>query len=292
MIVWVTGASSGLGLHTAQAMAKAGHTVIAGARSFQEGRQNQMHCFPLDVTDDESIQRFTASALKVADHVDCVVHCAGILMLGSCEETTLEEYARVMNTDFFGMVRINQAVLPLMRAQGHGKIMMFSSINGLLGIPFQSAYTAAKHAVEGYAECLQMEVKPFGIQICLVEPGDHRSGSEAYRGHTTGMRQNSPYASFFQKGTAFVYAGQEYGRTHLPSLFDKDTVTLEPENGVDLSDDILRLCAIKKDPIFRNSVYQLSSDGDTITATHTCGDRKLTGVFSLKGDAMPVITEG
>ncbi|MBR3003440.1 MAG: alpha-amylase [Lachnospiraceae bacterium] len=98
--------------------------------------------------------------------------------------------------------------------------------------------------------------------------------------------------SFFQKGTAFVYAGQEFGRTHLPSLFDKDTVTLEPENGVDLSDDILRLCAIKKDPIFRNSVYQLSSDGDTITATHTCGDRKLTGVFSLKGDAMPVITEG
>ena len=211
MIVWVTGASSGLGLHTAQAMAKAGHTVIAGARSFQEGRQNQMHCFPLDVTDDESIQRFTASALKVADHVDCVVHCAGILMLGSCEETTLEEYARVMNTDFFGMVRINHAVLPLMRAQGHGKIMMFSSINGLLGIPFQSAYTAAKHAVEGYAECLQMEVKPFGIQICLVEPGDHRSGSEAYRGHTTGMRQNSPYASFFQKGTAKIHHDEQNG---------------------------------------------------------------------------------
>ena len=70
------------------------------------------------------------------------------------------------------MVRMNRAVLPLMRERGGGKIVLFSSINGLLGIPFQGAYTASKHAIEGYAECLQLEVKPFGIQVMLVEPGD------------------------------------------------------------------------------------------------------------------------
>ena len=129
-----------------------------------------MYCFPLDVTNDASIRAFVEHAKQISGSVDCLVHCAGILMLGACEETTLEEYSKVMNTDFFGMVRMNQAVLPLMRAQGKGKIIMFSSINGLLGIPFQSAYTAAKHAVEGYAECLQMEVQDFGIQVCLVEP--------------------------------------------------------------------------------------------------------------------------
>ena len=85
------------------------------------------------------------------------------------------------------MVRMNQAALPTMRTQGQGRIVMFSSINGLMGIPFQSAYTASKHAVEGYAECLAMEVRPFGVQVCLVEPGDHRSGSGRYRLQASAM---------------------------------------------------------------------------------------------------------
>ncbi len=71
-----------------------------------------------------------------------------------------------------------EAVLPMMRRQKQGKIINFSSINGVLGVPFQSAYTAAKHGMEGYSECLAMEVKPFHIQVCLVEPGDHRGGSQ------------------------------------------------------------------------------------------------------------------
>ena len=211
MNVWITGASSGLGLHTAMAFAKAGHTVIAGARSFREEKRDGMYCFPLDVTNDASIRAFVEHAKQISGSVDCLVHCAGILMLGACEETTLEEYSKVMNTDLFGMVRMNQAVLPLMRAQGKGKIIMFSSINGLLGIPFQSAYTAAKHAVEGYAECLQMEVQDFGIQVCLVEPGDHRSGSEAYRGHTSGMKDDSVYGDLFRRGTGKIHHDEQNG---------------------------------------------------------------------------------
>ncbi len=211
MIVWVTGASSGLGLHTAQALVRAGHTVIGGARSFHGDEKDGLHRLPLDVTDEASARAFAEAALKIAPTVDALVQCAGILMLGSCEETTPEEYRRIMDTDFIGMVRMNRVALPLMRAAGRGKIVMFSSINGLLGIPFQSAYTAAKHAVEGYAECLSMEVHPFGIQVCLVEPGDHRSGSQAYRFHSAAMGEGSPYAANYADTTAIIHHDEENG---------------------------------------------------------------------------------
>ena len=210
--VWVTGASSGLGLHTAMALRDAGWTVIAGARSFQEpGRKDGMHRLPLDVTSEESVQSFCDRALEISPWVTAVVYCAGMLVLGSCEETTMEEYQRVMNTNFLGMARMNRQVLPIMRAQKEGRIVMFSSINGLLGIPFQNAYTASKHAIEGYAEGLQMEVRPFGIQVTLVEPGDHRSGSEKYRPHTAGMRPDSPYAAAYESGTARIHHDESHG---------------------------------------------------------------------------------
>lgn len=151
MIVWVTGASSGLGLYIAKALVDAGHTVIGGARSFCEEQAEGMYRLPLDVTSDESASAFAQKALAISPVVDALVQCAGILMLGSCEETTVAEYRRVMETDFLGMVRMNNIVLPHMRQRKAGRIVMLSSINGLLGIPFQSAYTAAKHAMEGYA---------------------------------------------------------------------------------------------------------------------------------------------
>ena len=151
--VWITGASSGLGLHTAQALRNAGWTVIAGARSFSEPiEKDGIHCLPLDVTSPESVQSFCDRALEISPWVGALVQCAGMLVLGSCEETTDEEYLRVLNTNFLGMVRMNREVLPIMRAQKSGRIVMYSSINGLMGIPFQNAYTASKHAIEGYAE--------------------------------------------------------------------------------------------------------------------------------------------
>ena len=212
MVVWVTGASSGLGLATARAIAAAGHTVIAGARSFGNGKAIAgCHCLPLDVTSDESASAFKEAALRTSAKVDALVQCAGILTLGSCEETSVEEYRRVLETNFLGMVRMNALAMPVMRANGGGRIILFSSINGLLGIPFQSAYTAAKHAVEGWAECLMIEAKRFNIQVCLVEPGDHRSGSDAYRGHAAAMSESSPYWSDYQNGTAVIAHDEHNG---------------------------------------------------------------------------------
>ena len=210
--IWVTGASSGLGLHTAMALRDAGWNVIAGARSFQEPESRDgMTLLPLDVTREESVRAFRDRALAVSPEVSALVQCAGMLVLGSCEETTVEEFRRVMDTNFLGMVRMNQQVLPLMRARREGRIVLFSSINGLLGIPFQNAYTASKHAIEGYAEGLQMEVRPFGIQVMLVEPGDHRSGSDKYRPHGARMNPDSPYAEEYERTVARIHHDETHG---------------------------------------------------------------------------------
>lgn len=211
MIVWITGASSGLGFYTALALKEAGHTVIVGARSLYQSKEAGIYHLPLDVTEESSIQAFTSAALEIAPRVDVLIHCAAILTFGGCEETSPEEYARVMNTNFLGMVRMNQAVLPLMRAQGSGRIVMLSSINGLMGVPFQSAYTAAKHAVEGYAECLQLEVRRFGIEVCLVEPGDHRGGSQRCRGRAEKAGEIAAYESAYAYAVAVIRRDEAKG---------------------------------------------------------------------------------
>ncbi|MBQ6383927.1 MAG: SDR family oxidoreductase [Clostridia bacterium] len=209
---WVTGASSGLGLHTMKALAEDGWQVVAGARSFEkETREKEITRLPLDVTDEASISSFCARAAEITGAPDALVQCAGMLVLGSCEETGTEEFRKVMDTNYLGMVRVNRAVLPRMRENGGGKIVLFSSINGLMGIPFQSAYTASKHAIEGYAECLQMEVKPFGIQVMLVEPGDHRSGNDKYRPHAKAMSGASPYAAEYESTIGIIHRDESGG---------------------------------------------------------------------------------
>lgn len=213
-VVWVIGASSGLGLATAAAFAKKGWQVVAGARSFgctPAESADGMKRLPLDVTDETSVAEFTRCALACSPRVDALVYCAGLLVLGSCEETATGEYQRVMDTNFIGMTRLVSAVLPTMRAQKSGKLVLFSSINGLLGIPFQSAYTASKHAIEGYAECLRMETRPYGITVSLIEPGDHRSGSQAYRLKAEKEQDTSPYAAEYASACAIIHRDEAGG---------------------------------------------------------------------------------
>ena len=211
-VVWITGASSGLGLHTARALSQNGFTVVAGARSFGEGKQVPgCECLPLDVTDETSVRAFVEAAKALHGAPDVLVNCAGMLILGACESYALSELRQVMETNFFGQAAMISAVLPLMREKGRGRIVNFSSINGLLGIPFEGAYTASKHAVEGYSECLSLEVKPFGIEVMLVEPGDHQSGSKLYRRHSRGITDASPYKAAFDLGTRVIAHDEENG---------------------------------------------------------------------------------
>ena len=214
--VWVIGASSGLGLATAQAFANDGWLVVSGARSFgaqsaDDPADNRIHPFQLDVTDADSRALFARNAFALSAQVDALVYCAAVLVLGPCESTSHAEFERVMQTNFLGMTGMVSLALPAMRSQHSGKIILFSSINGLLGIPFQSAYTASKHAVEGYAECLSMEVKPFGVQVCLVEPGDHRGGSQRTRLHATAQPSGNPYAAAYDSACAVIHRDESVG---------------------------------------------------------------------------------
>ena len=245
--VWVLGASSGLGLATAQAFAADGWLVVAGARSFarppegaeepgnhkggtQQGSATEalgglenVRRLPLDVTSGESCEQFVREARAISGEVDVFCYGAGILLLGPCEETTPEEYEKVMQTNFLGMTRMVQKVLPIMRKQGGGKIVLMSSLNGLIGIPFQSAYTASKHAIEGYAKCLTMEMKPFGIQVTVVEPGDHQGGSQRYRLKAQGAGASSPYRQEYESTCEAIRRDEGHGL--LPEKLGQKVVT-------------------------------------------------------------------
>lgn len=210
--VWITGASSGLGLAVAQAFAQAGWLVIAGARSFEDSQEQEgVVRLRLDVTQEESCLRFRNQALAFSPTVDALVCGAAVLVLGSCERTSLEEYRCVMETNFLGTACMVSQALPLMRSQKNGRILLFSSINGLLGIPFQSAYTASKHALEGYAECLAMETRAYGIQVCLIEPGDHRGGSDRTRLHAGLENEASPYRQAYDAACAVIHRDESGG---------------------------------------------------------------------------------
>lgn len=211
-VVWVTGASSGLGFYTAKALARAGYTVVAGARSFSEceGESETGFRLALDVRDEASCDRFCRLALAEFGAPWALVNAAGVLTLGACETCAVDAIRDVMDTNFFGCVRMTQRALPLMRAAGEGRIVNFSSINGLLGIPFQGAYVASKHAIEGFSECLAAETRPFGISLMLVEPGDHRGGSQRCRKHAES--EHSPYRAAYEKATAAIAYDEAHGK--------------------------------------------------------------------------------
>ena len=213
-VVWVTGASSGLGYYTACALEQAGYTVVAGARSFagKEGPSEAGYRLPLDVKDDASCDAFCRAAREKIGPPWALVNAAGVLTLGACEDFSLDELRDVMETNFFGGVQMTQRVLPDMRAAHEGRIVNFSSINGLLGIPFQGAYVASKHAIEGFSECLAAEVQPFGVSVMLVEPGDHRGGSQRCRRRAAADQSAaSPYADAYAQTVAVIARDEGHG---------------------------------------------------------------------------------
>lgn len=216
-VAFVAGASSGLGRSVAERLAKDGLRTYAGARSFA----SQMNaygapdgCIPigLDVTDDASVAAAVAQVLAQEKRIDVLVNCAAHLTLGACEETSGAELEAVLRTNLLGMARMTRAVLPAMRAQGKGHILQFSSLNGRFAIPFQGAYAASKHAIEGWSEALAMEVKPFGIAVTLVEPGDCQGGSDAYRLRAqTAQQQASPYQARYAAATERIHYDESHG---------------------------------------------------------------------------------
>ena len=169
--ILVTGASSGIGQSTARLLAERGFTVFGTARKPDASKREPFTMLALDVRSDESVRTCVDQVMAKAGRLDVLVNNAGYAMMGAAEETSVEEARAQFETNFFGIVRMVNAVLPGMRAAGAGKIINISSLAGNTAIPYSAFYSATKFAVEGYSESLWHEVRPFGVSVSLVEPG-------------------------------------------------------------------------------------------------------------------------
>ena len=172
MIVLVTGTSSGIGEAICARLGAAGHTVFAGRLDGPSAAPPRgVTELLLDVRSNESVTAFVETALARGGHIDALVNNAAYGLSGALEETTIDEAQKVLDTNLFGAVRTVRAVLPHYRRQGGGRIVMIGSGAGFTAEPFAGWYTASKFAVEGFAETLWHEVRPFGVRVSLVQPG-------------------------------------------------------------------------------------------------------------------------
>ena len=137
--------------------------------------------------------------LQREGRLDVLINGAGMGIAGAVEDTSPEEALGQFEVNFFGVLRVCRAVLPVMREQKSGYIVNMGSIGGVIGIPYQGLYSASKFALEGLTECLRMEVKGFGIRVVLIEPGDHRTGFTKNRRFTAGSAENETYRPAFAR---------------------------------------------------------------------------------------------
>jgi NAD(P)-dependent dehydrogenase (short-subunit alcohol dehydrogenase family) len=174
----VTGASAGIGEATARALHAAGYRVFGTYRKPPATRVPGVEYLVLDVTSDESVKALVAQVLDQAGRIDLLVNNAGVGLIAGAEESSLEQAKSLFEVNLFGLIRVTKAVLPIMRRQGSGRIVNISSVMGLIPAPFMALYGASKHAVEGYSESLDHEIRGSGIRVVLVEPAYTRTSFE------------------------------------------------------------------------------------------------------------------
>ena len=180
--VWlITGSSRGLGLALSKAVLAAGHRLVATARKPEQLRElveqygEQVRAVALDVTDPAAARAAVATATSAFGRLDVVVNNAGYGNVASIEDMAEDDFREQFETNFFGVMHVTRAALPVLRAQGDGHIIQVSSIGGRTGSPGLAAYQSAKWAVEGFSEVLAKEVGPLGIRVTIVEPGGFRT---------------------------------------------------------------------------------------------------------------------
>ncbi|WP_439857029.1 oxidoreductase [Pseudomonas syringae] len=165
----VTGASSGIGRATAEALARSGYTVFGTSRKAGDS-EAQVSMLTCDVTDDDSVRALVATVLARTGHIDLLVNNAGIGMLGGAEEFSIPQVQALFDVNLFGVMRMTNAVLPSMRQRGQGRIINIGSVLGLIPAPYSAHYSAVKHALEGYSESLDHEIRAFNVRVSVIEP--------------------------------------------------------------------------------------------------------------------------
>ncbi|MFY0686622.1 MAG: oxidoreductase [Cyclobacteriaceae bacterium] len=173
-VVLITGASSGMGKDAALQLIKEGHIVYGAARRvelMQDIEKAGGHAIRLDVTNSDEIKMGVDRILKEHGRIDVLVNNAGYGLYGSVEEVSIEDAKRQFDVNIFGLAQITQAVIPQMRGRRSGKIINISSMGGKMYTPLGAWYHATKHALEGWSDCLRLELAQFGIDVVIVEPG-------------------------------------------------------------------------------------------------------------------------
>lgn len=177
---FITGASSGIGKAAALALTDAGYRVIGTSRTAMPDEvRDGIRLIACDVTSDVSVAAAVAQAHAELGRIDLLVNNAGYAVSGAAEESSIEQVRSLFDTNFLGVVRVTCAVLPIMREQAGGRILNIGSVMGLIPGPFGAYYTASKHAIEGYSESLDHEVRPFGIRVAVIEPWATKTSIEA-----------------------------------------------------------------------------------------------------------------
>lgn len=223
-IAIVTGSSSGFGLLTSLELAKRGFQVMATMRNLEKKAElieraelaaiaDRIEIYELDVTSEASICRLR-NCIEMKGRVDVLVNNAGYAGAGFVEDIPIDEYRQQFETNVLGVIAVTQTVLPFMRKQGNGKIITISSISGTMGFPGLSPYVSSKFAIEGWSECLRLEMKPFGIDVALIEPGSYKTNIWTNGKHITekSLHKNSPYHEYLMKMENYLKSSESsYG---------------------------------------------------------------------------------
>lgn len=219
--VLITGGTDGLGRAAVLLFAERGYRVFAAGRSAAKRaeldrlaaeKKLPIATLELDVTDDASVQRAVETVVQTSDSIDVLVNNAGVGYMAVVEELRLEDLRRQFETNFFGVIRVTQAVLPHMRERRRGRILMMSSVAGLIAPPTYGAYSGSKFALEGLSDALRLEVYPFGIDVILIEPGYiitnfQQTAKELAQPYADAAKA-SPYAKIYQA----AWRGSSSGR--------------------------------------------------------------------------------
>ena len=223
--ILITGASTGIGKAIGEHLASKGHRVFGTSRNPEQYPASTFELLKLDVRSLESIHAVIATILQKTTRIDVLINNAGVGIAGAVEELPEREIKNNFEVNFFGPVAVIKAVLPTMRSQKTGLIINITSIAGYMGLPFRGAYSASKGALTILSEAIAMEVKPFGIHVCCVAPGDFATNIAAGRFHAPSI-SGSDYEIGYQKTLDLM-------NTHVKTGDDPMTIALKIEKIID-----------------------------------------------------------
>jgi len=226
-VIVVTGASSGIGKSTALQLIKEGHIVYGAAR-----RLNKMQALvdaggnavEMDVTNHEQVKQEIEKIIQKEGRIDVLVNNAGFAIYGAVEEVSYADALRQFEVNLFGLAEVTKAVLPAMRDQQSGKIINVSSIGGKIYTPLGSWYHATKHALEGWSDCLRLEVKDFGIDVVIIEPGAIKTEFAEVMSNNFSRSENGPYAQLAKGMEAALENTEKPGNSSTPEVI-ADTIS-------------------------------------------------------------------